>query len=64
MPFYTFECTSEECSHKQDYLVKAGTKETECKECGSPAEYRMSYKFAAHGLPNGHITTRGNTKNH
>lgn len=63
MPFYTFTCTSENCQHTQDYLVKMGTKETDCKECGSPAEYQMSYKFSATGLPNGHITFRGNVKN-
>jgi putative FmdB family regulatory protein len=63
MPFYTFKCTSEECQHASDYLVKMGTKETECKECGEPAEYQMSYKFASTGLPNGHITNRVGKKN-
>ena len=64
MPFYTFICKEKECGHTQDYLVKMGTKETPCKKCGNPAEYKMSYKFSAIGLPNGHITFRGNTKNY
>lgn len=63
MPFYTFTCTSEGCGHTQDYLVKMGTKETECKECGEKAEYKNSFKFSATGLPNGHITFRGGVKN-
>ena len=63
MPFYTFKRTSEECNHTEDYLVKVGTKKTECKECGEPAEYQMSFKFSATGLPNGHITFRGDTRN-
>lgn len=64
MPFYTFKCTSDDCQHTEDYLVKMGAKETQCKLCGKLAEYQLSYKFAATGLPNGHITTRGDTKNH
>lgn len=64
MPFYTFMCTNVGCNHQQDYLVKAGTKETDCTKCGSRAEYQLSYKFSATGLPNGHITFRGNVKNH
>lgn len=63
MPFYTFKCTNEECIHTSDYLVRMGTKETACKECGETAEYQLSFKFASTGLPNGHITTRGDTKN-
>lgn len=63
MPFYTFACTSEECQHTKDYLVKAGVKETACAECGEPAAYQLSYRFSATGLPNGHITFRGGTKN-
>jgi predicted nucleic acid-binding Zn ribbon protein len=64
MPFYTFTCTSEACNHTQDYLVKMDTKKTECAKCGNPADYQMSYKFAATGLPNGHNTRRGGIKNH
>lgn len=64
MPFYNFECTNEECKEKyKNELVKMGTTEIECKKCGEVAKKTLSYNFAATGLPNGHITNRGNTKN-
>jgi predicted nucleic acid-binding Zn ribbon protein len=60
MPFYTFICENEECEHKQSTLVKMGTKEVECEECGETAHYSFinSTRFASTGLPNGHITNR------
>lgn len=63
MPFYNFECTEESCKEKfPNELVKMGTTEIDCKVCGKTAKKTISYNFAAHGLPNGHIAVRANTK--
>lgn len=62
MPLYDFECTK--CQHQQpNELVKMGTETTTCKRCGAPTKKLLSYRFSAVGLPNGHITFRGTTKN-
>lgn len=61
MPLYTFSCKN--CGLTKDYLVSFGTNEVECSDCKDKAEKQMSYKFAAHGLPNGHNTRRGGIKN-
>jgi len=58
MPIYTFVCKT--CNTSKEQLVKMGTTEIECKDCGNTATKDMmgSMKFAAHGLPNGHIGVR------
>lgn len=61
MPLYSFKCDN--CQLEKDYLVTFETKEVACKECGETAKKQPSYKFAAHGLPNGHNTRRGGIKN-
>lgn len=64
MPFYNFECSNDECKEKHpNKLVKMGTNEIKCEKCGDVAKKTISYNFSSIGLPNGHITTRGNTKN-
>lgn len=60
MPLYTFKCGT--CDHTQDYLVKMGTEKTDCKKCGQEATKQLSYKFAATGLPNGHIAIKGHVR--
>jgi putative FmdB family regulatory protein len=56
MPFYTFACTK--CNATKDELVPIGTESTECKECGAPTVKQPSFRFSAHGLPNGFSANR------
>lgn len=59
MPFYDYKCTNEECKHvMNDQLKSFSTKVIPCKECGEDAAQLFSGRFAAHGLPNGHIGAR------
>lgn len=59
MPFYDYKCTNEECKHiMNDVLKSFKDKLIPCKECGEDAERLFSGRFAAHGLPNGHISVR------
>lgn len=54
MPIYEFSCTA--CDHMFDEIVPMGTTERSCPRCGTSARKSAgSYKFAAHGLENGHI---------
>lgn len=54
MPIYEFTCSS--CAKVFDEIVPMGTTERACPTCGSAAAKSVgSYKFAAHGLENGHI---------
>lgn len=64
MPLYNFQCTNEQCNEfSKNQLVKMGTEEISCPKCGEVAKKALSYNFAATGLPNGHITNRGDTRN-
>ena len=58
MPFYDYKCN--DCGHvMHDQLKKYTEKIIECKQCNkNTAEQQFSGKFAAHGLPNGHIGSR------
>ena len=57
MPFYDYKCT--ECENLMpDQLKKFTDKVIECSACGADAVQQFSGKFAAHGLPNGHIGVR------
>jgi putative FmdB family regulatory protein len=59
MPFYDYKCTNKECEHVMENQLKSfSEKVIPCKECGEEAERLFSGKFAAHGLPNGHIAVR------
>jgi putative FmdB family regulatory protein len=60
MPFYTYKCTK--CSEVKDELVPIGTESTECKECGAPTVKQPSFRFSAHGLPNGFASTRSQSR--
>lgn len=57
MPFYDYKC--KECGHVMESQLKKYTdKIIPCKECEGESEQQFSGKFAAHGLPNGHIGVR------
>lgn len=57
MPFYDYKCT--ECEHiMESQLKKYSDKIIPCSACGGVSEQQFSGKFAAHGLPNGHIAVR------
>ncbi|MNC51588.1 Zinc ribbon domain protein [compost metagenome] len=57
MPIYEFKCTV--CEHVFDDIVKMGTTEQPCEECGEKSTKTInSFLFAAHGLPNGHNAVR------
>jgi putative FmdB family regulatory protein len=60
MPFYTFKCTK--CETQCDELVAMGTESTVCKECGEPTVKQPSFRFSAHGLPNGFANTRSQSR--
>jgi putative FmdB family regulatory protein len=60
MPIYTYKCT--QCNTQEDEIVKAGTESTECKECGAPTVKQPSFRFSAHGLPNGFASTRSQSR--
>ena len=54
MPIYEFTCPV--CAHQFDEIVPMGTTDKACPKCGREAKKSVgSYKFAAHGLENGHI---------
>lgn len=56
MPFYSFYCAK--CDATKDELVAMGTESTVCKECGAPTAKQPSFRFSAHGLPNGFASSR------
>ena len=56
MPFYTFYCAK--CHTKKDELVPMGTESTTCATCGTPTVKQPSFRFSAHGLPNGFSANR------
>ncbi|MFZ7945691.1 zinc ribbon domain-containing protein [Neobacillus sp. 19] len=60
MPFYTFHCAK--CNENKDELVPMGTEITTCKECGGPTVKQPSFRFNAHGLPNGFANTRSQSR--
>jgi putative FmdB family regulatory protein len=60
MPFYTFKCTK--CNTQDDELVPMGTEITICAKCGSPTVKLPSFRFSAHGLPNGFANTRSQSR--
>jgi putative FmdB family regulatory protein len=60
MPFYTFKCTK--CDATKDELVSMGTMSTTCATCGAPTVKQPSYRFSAHGLPNGFASTRSQSR--
>lgn len=54
MPIYEFTCAA--CDHVFDEIVPMGTDGRSCPKCGAEAKKSVgSYRFAAHGLENGHI---------
>lgn len=58
MPFYTFQCTNEECNNLQEELQKFEVKETTCEKCQSKTKKKEVYFTSSIGLPNGHISFR------
>ena len=56
MPFYTFHC--ERCDVTKDELVRAGTESTTGTTCGTSTVKQPSFRFSAHGLPNGFSANR------
>jgi putative FmdB family regulatory protein len=60
MPFYTYLCTK--CNTQADELVTMGTESTICATCGSPTVKQPSFRFSAHGLPNGFANTRSQSR--
>lgn len=62
MPFYDYRCTA--CEHvMENQLKKYDEKLIKCSKCEQEtAERLFSGKFAAHGLPNGHIAVRAGTR--
>jgi putative FmdB family regulatory protein len=60
MPFYTFSCTK--CNVTKDELVPMGTESTVCATCGEPTVKQPSFRFNAHGLPNGFSATRSQSR--
>ena len=60
MPFYSFKC--EKCNELKDELVRAGTESTTCTTCGTPTVKQPSFRFSAHGLPNGFAQTRSQSR--
>jgi putative FmdB family regulatory protein len=62
MPFYDYQCTS--CNHiMENQLKKYEEKLIICEKCREEtAERKFSGKFAALGLPNGHIGIQGNLR--
>jgi putative FmdB family regulatory protein len=60
MPFYSFKCTK--CNVTADELVKMGTESTVCATCGEPTVKQPSFRFSAHGLPNGFSATRSQSR--
>jgi putative FmdB family regulatory protein len=61
MPFYSFKC--EKCNEVKDELVSAGTESTTCTTCGTQTVKQPSFRFSAHGLPNGFASTRSQSRN-
>ena len=60
MPFYTFYCAK--CKTQKDELVKMGTESTQCTTCGTPTVKQPSFRFSAHGLPNGFALNRSQSR--
>jgi putative FmdB family regulatory protein len=60
MPFYTFYCAK--CNTQADELVPMGTESTACATCGEPTVKQPSYRFSAHGLPNGFAINRSQSR--
>jgi putative FmdB family regulatory protein len=60
MPFYYFECT--QCKTVRNELVSMGTESTTCATCGSQTVKQPSFRFSAHGLPNGFANTRSQSR--
>lgn len=60
MPFYTFACTN--CEAVTEKLVRMNTESTVCDKCGSPTAKQPSFRFNAHGLPNGFANTRSQSR--
>ena len=59
MPFYDYKCTNENCNHEmENQLKKFEEKVIKCEKCNNDSERQISGRFAAHGLPNGHIGAR------
>jgi putative FmdB family regulatory protein len=58
MPFYDYKCV--ECEHVMpNQLKKYSDKTITCEKCQKDtSQQQFSGKFAAHGLPNGHIGSR------
>jgi putative FmdB family regulatory protein len=60
MPFYSFRCTR--CDETKDELVRMGTESTKCATCGEPTVKQPSFRFSAHGLPNGFAINRSQSR--
>jgi putative FmdB family regulatory protein len=60
MPFYSFKCTK--CNVTKDELVPMFTESTTCATCGEPTVKQPSFRFSAHGLPNGFSENRRPSK--
>jgi putative FmdB family regulatory protein len=60
MPFYSFKCAN--CDEVKDELVPIGTTSTTCATCGSQTVKQPSFRFSAHGLPNGFANTRSQSR--
>lgn len=60
MPIYTFKC--EKCNVEREEIVRIGTESTDCPTCGAPTVKLPSFRFNAHGLPNGFSANRSNSR--
>jgi putative FmdB family regulatory protein len=60
MPFYSFKCPK--CEAVTEELVRMGTESTTCAKCGEPTIKQPSFRFNAHGLPNGFANTRSKSR--
>jgi putative FmdB family regulatory protein len=60
MPFYSFRCAK--CDATKDVLVAMGTTSTTFATCGEPTVKQPSFRFSAHGLPNGFANTRSQSR--
>ncbi|PFP30227.1 hypothetical protein COJ96_05810 [Bacillus sp. AFS073361] len=60
MPFYYFKCTK--CDEVKNELVAMNTESTTCATCGALTTKQPSFRFSAHGLPNGFANTRSQSR--